>query len=258
MRTYELALVADPRLSDDDVTALSTELKQLIASRGGEVLREESWGRRKLAYPIRKLTEGRYLFLFVQIEPAKSGLLKEVEMRLNQNDKILRYLTVRTDEDLKRAAGRAKPGEAPPRTGGYYDVDPAVAAAAAAAATAAVAATPEAAAVGVTEAAAEVAPEVTAAEPVSGAEAAAADTEEARACNRSSQVPVVARRARARASRRRRRRPSSAAKRSAASQSSTSQTTGTMRPELPSTSFWSAVSSGTRRAAANTVEPARA
>ena len=179
MRTYELALVADPRLSDDDVTALSTELKQLIASRGGEVLREESWGRRKLAYPIRKLTEGRYLFLFVQIEPAKSGLLKEVEMRLNQNDKILRYLTVRTDEDLKRAAGRAKPGEAPPRTGGYYDVDPAVAAAAAAAATAAVAATPEAAAVGVTEAAAEVAPEVTAAEPVSGAEAAAADTEEA-------------------------------------------------------------------------------
>ncbi len=132
MRTYELALVADPRLSDDDVTALSTEYKQLITSRGGEVLREESWGRRKLAYPIHKLTEGRYLFLFLQIEPAKAGLLKEVELRLNQNEKILRYLTVRTDEDLKRAAGRAKPGEAPPRTGGYYDVDPAAAAAAAA------------------------------------------------------------------------------------------------------------------------------
>ena len=134
VRTYELALVADPRISDDDLTALSTEYKQLITSRGGEVLREESWGRRKLAYPIRKLTEGRYLFLFLQIEPAKAGLLKEVELRLNQNDKILRYLTVRTDEGLKRAAGRAKPGDAPPRTGGYYDVDPAVAAAAAEAA----------------------------------------------------------------------------------------------------------------------------
>jgi small subunit ribosomal protein S6 len=137
---YELALVADPRLSDDDVTALSTEYKQLITSRGGEILREESWGRRKLAYPIHKLTEGRYLFLFLQIEPAKAGLLKEVELRLNQNDKILRYLTIRTDEDLKRAAGRAKPGEAPPRTGGYYDVDPATAAAAAAAAEGAAAA----------------------------------------------------------------------------------------------------------------------
>lgn len=142
MRTYELALVADPRLSDDDVTALSTEYKQLITSRGGEILREESWGRRKLAYPIHKLTEGRYLFLFLQIEAAKSGLLREVELRLNQNDKILRYLTIRTDEDLKRAAGRAKPGEAPPRTGGYYDVDPNAAVAGAQAAEGAAAAAP--------------------------------------------------------------------------------------------------------------------
>ena len=175
MRTYELALVADPRLSDDDVTALSTEYKQLITSRGGEVLREESWGRRKLAYPIHKLTEGRYLFLFLQIEPAKAGLLKEVELRLNQNEKILRYLTVRTDEDLKRAAGRAKPGEAPPRTGGYYDVDPAAAAAVA---------SPAAAATGVADAAtalAEVAPlaPLAAAEPVHDNPAAEAGTEEA-------------------------------------------------------------------------------
>ncbi|MEO8195166.1 MAG: 30S ribosomal protein S6 [Thermoanaerobaculia bacterium] len=171
MRTYELALVADPRLSDDDMTALSTEFKQLITSRGGEVVREESWGRRKLAYPIRKLTEGRYLFLFLEIEPAKAGLLKEVEMRLNQNDKILRYLTVRTDEDLKRAAGRAKPGEAPPRTGGYYDVDPAVAAAAAAAAVGSGAS----AVADSTEAAAA----VVAAEPVPDTEAATSGAEEA-------------------------------------------------------------------------------
>ena len=176
MRTYELALVADPRLSDDDVTALSTEFKQLIASRGGEVLREESCGRRNLAYPIHKLTEGRDVFLFLQIEPAKAGLLKEVEMRLNQNDKILRYLTVRTDEDLKRAVGRAKPGEAAPRTGGYYDVDPAVAAAAAAAtaAASAEAAVATDAAVVVPAVEAAVAP----AEAVVGTEASPAGTEE--------------------------------------------------------------------------------
>lgn len=119
MRTYELALVADPRLSDDDMTALSTEFKQLITSRGGEVVREESWGRRKLAYPIHKLTEGRYLFLFLQIEPAKAGLLKEVEMRLNQNDKILRYLTVRTDLDRKPESGATlSPAEPRGRFGG--------------------------------------------------------------------------------------------------------------------------------------------
>jgi small subunit ribosomal protein S6 len=120
LRTYELALVADPRISDDDMAALTTETKQLITSRGGEIVREESWGRRKLAYPINKVTEGRYHFLYLQFEPAKAVLLPEVELRLKQNDKVLRFLTVRTDEDLKRAANRAKPGQVP-KTGGYMD-----------------------------------------------------------------------------------------------------------------------------------------
>lgn len=120
MRTYELALVADPRISDDDMTALANETKQLITSRGGEIVREESWGRRKLAYPINKVTEGRYHFLYLQLEPAKAALLPEVELRLNQNDKVLRFLTVRTDQDLKRAANRARPGQVA-KTGGYYE-----------------------------------------------------------------------------------------------------------------------------------------
>ncbi len=115
MRTYELAIVADPRLSDDEFSALVEEYKQLIAQRGGEIVREESWGKRKLAYPIRKISEGRYIFLYLQMEPKAAALIPEVELRLGQNDKVLRYLTVRTDEDLKRAAGRAKPGQ-PVRT----------------------------------------------------------------------------------------------------------------------------------------------
>ena len=124
MRTYELALVADPRISDDDMTALTSETRQLIESRGGEIIREESWGRRKLAYPINKVTEGRYHFLYLQLEPAKAALLPEVELRLNQNDKILRFLTVRTDEDLKRAINRAKVAGTVPKTGGYYEETP--------------------------------------------------------------------------------------------------------------------------------------
>lgn len=115
MRTYELAIVADPRLSDEEFVALVDESKQLIASRGGEVVREESWGRRKLAYPIRKLSEGRYTFLYLQMEPKAAALISEVELRLKQNDKVLRFLTVRTDIDLQRAANRAKPGQ-PVRT----------------------------------------------------------------------------------------------------------------------------------------------
>lgn len=115
MRTYELAIVADPRLSDEEFVALVDEFKQLIANRGGELVREESWGKRKLAYPIRKLSEGRYTFLYLQMEPRASALIPEVELRLKQNDKVLRFLTVRTDVDLQRAANRAKPGQ-PVRT----------------------------------------------------------------------------------------------------------------------------------------------
>jgi len=112
MRTYELAIVADPRLSDEEFVSLVDETKQLIGNRGGELTREEAWGKRKLAYPIRKLSEGRYTFLYLQMPAERANLFSEVELRLKQNEKVLRFLTVRTDLDLQRAAGRVKPGQA--------------------------------------------------------------------------------------------------------------------------------------------------
>jgi small subunit ribosomal protein S6 len=111
VRSYELALVLDPRLEDAEATSLIEETKQLLKSRGAEVVREEHWGKRKLAYPIRKLEEGRYSFLYLQMEPASAAVIPEVELRLRQNEKVLRYLTVRTDLDLKRAQNRAAPGQ---------------------------------------------------------------------------------------------------------------------------------------------------
>jgi small subunit ribosomal protein S6 len=109
MRTYELVFVVDPRVADEDVVALTQEYKQMISAGGSQVTKEESWGRRKLAYPIAKLNEGKYVMLGIESEGGKSSL-PEVEHRMRQNDKILRYLTVRTDEDLKRAASRHPPG----------------------------------------------------------------------------------------------------------------------------------------------------
>jgi small subunit ribosomal protein S6 len=105
MRTYELVFVVDPRVSDEDVVAMTQEYKQMITAGGSQVSKEESWGRRKLAYPIAKLNEGKYVLLGIESEGGKSSL-PAVEHRMRQNDKILRYLTVRTDEDLKRAASR--------------------------------------------------------------------------------------------------------------------------------------------------------
>lgn len=105
MRLYELVFVIDPRVSDEDVTTMTQEYKQMISAGGSEITTEENWGRRKLAYPINKLTEGKYVFLGITSQDGKTSL-HEVEHRMRQNEKILRFLTVRIDEELKRAARR--------------------------------------------------------------------------------------------------------------------------------------------------------
>lgn len=107
-RTYELVFIADPHLSDEETVALTDEFRKLITSDGQtRVTKEESWGKRKLAFPIRKQTEGRYHVYYVEADPQNT--LPEVGQRLRQNDKILRHLVVRTDLDLKRAAAKGKP-----------------------------------------------------------------------------------------------------------------------------------------------------
>ncbi|MEM7480250.1 MAG: 30S ribosomal protein S6 [Acidobacteriota bacterium] len=103
MRTYELMFVTDPRVPDEDVTALTDEMIALLSANGGvTVTKKEFWGRRKLAYEIAKLNEGKYVLVYFASEPG-AAQIADVERRLGQNDKVLRFLTIRTDEDLKRA-----------------------------------------------------------------------------------------------------------------------------------------------------------
>ena len=105
MREYELMFVVDPRLTDEETVNLTDQYKEMIHSSGGEVFKEESWGKRKLAYQINKLSEGSYMLFFVRSEDG--GVFQEVEQRLRQNENVLRYMTVRTD------AGRLRHREAP-------------------------------------------------------------------------------------------------------------------------------------------------
>lgn len=110
MRTYELMFIVDPRLSDEEVVALSDDFRQMIQSGGGSVKREESWGKRRLAYPIEKLNEGRYVLFHLELDGENP--LPLVEQRMRQHDKVLRYLTVRTDRDRRRGAAEPpKPAE---------------------------------------------------------------------------------------------------------------------------------------------------
>ena len=106
VRTYELGFIIDPRLSDEEAVTLADGYKEMLTSGGVTIDKEESWGKRRLAYPINKLNEGRYIFLYLSNEGGFS--FDEIEKRMNQNEKILRYLTVRTDLDLKRQASKGK------------------------------------------------------------------------------------------------------------------------------------------------------
>lgn len=108
MRTYELMYVVDPRVSDEEADSVHETVKQLVTDGGTEITREDDWGRRKLAYPIDKQTEGRYRLLYFHADKAFSNG-GDLDRRMEQSDKILRHLVIRTDEDLKRAHGEVTP-----------------------------------------------------------------------------------------------------------------------------------------------------
>jgi len=106
---YELAFLVDPRLTDEEFVALSDSYKELLGSLGAEVTKEESWGNRRMAYPILKLNEARYMFFTV--ETGDVNPWPEVEQRMRQNDKVLRFLTVRLDGGRLRRRGDGEGGE---------------------------------------------------------------------------------------------------------------------------------------------------
>ncbi|HEV2885120.1 MAG TPA: 30S ribosomal protein S6 [Pyrinomonadaceae bacterium] len=99
-RQYEVVFIIDPTADDDEVTRLSEGFKQIVTDQGGVITKHESMGRRKLAYEILHKTEGN----FVLFEIEGSGReIAELERRMRVNDRIIRYITVRVDEDRQRA-----------------------------------------------------------------------------------------------------------------------------------------------------------
>lgn len=100
LRQYELMFIVDPDAPDDEVAKLTESLKQIVNDQGGTVTKEENLGRRQLAYEILHRKDG----IFVDLEIEGSGReIAELERRMRVSDRILRYLTVRLDEDRRRA-----------------------------------------------------------------------------------------------------------------------------------------------------------
>jgi small subunit ribosomal protein S6 len=100
MPLYELGLVLSVDLSEEDRTTFLAELKALVESEGGSIVKEDVWGKRNLAYEINHQREGYYLFW--QIE-SPGTLVKPLEYRLRLSDQVLRYLMLNLDREMQRA-----------------------------------------------------------------------------------------------------------------------------------------------------------
>jgi small subunit ribosomal protein S6 len=99
-RTYEVVFIIDPTVGDDEVMRLSESVQKIITGQGGIITKTEVMGKRQLAYEINHKKDGTYILLEVEGSGAE---IAELERRMRVNDQILRYMTIRVDEDRRRA-----------------------------------------------------------------------------------------------------------------------------------------------------------
>ncbi len=99
-RTYEVMYIVDPGTEADKIEKLNDAVAKLIEKEGGEVIRMDDIGMKDLAYPIQKKNTGHYVLFEIQ---GSGQEILELERRMRVNDMVLRYITVRVDEDRKKA-----------------------------------------------------------------------------------------------------------------------------------------------------------
>jgi small subunit ribosomal protein S6 len=105
MRVYEELFIVKPDAPEEEVDGFVTQIKDLITSGKGTVEKADKWGVRKLAYRIQKYKEG--IYILVQFS-APSELVKEVERRMRVTDLVIKFITVRIDEKMKKIEKRKK------------------------------------------------------------------------------------------------------------------------------------------------------
>ena len=99
-RTYEVMYIVDPETPAERVAKLNEAVGKVVEKEGGTVVRMDDIGRRQLAYPINKRTEGYYVLFEID---GSGQEIAELERRMRVNDMIIRYITIRVDEDRKKA-----------------------------------------------------------------------------------------------------------------------------------------------------------
>ncbi len=105
MRIYEELFIVKPDAVVEEVDAFIVQVKEIITSAGGTIEKEEKWGTRKLAYRVQKFAEGVYILLQFS---AKPETIHELERRMRVQDMVIKFITVRIDEKMKKIEKRKK------------------------------------------------------------------------------------------------------------------------------------------------------
>ena len=108
-RTYEVMYIVNPETADETIAKLNDAVGKLIEKEGGSVVRMDDIGRRPMAYQIEKKREGYYVLFEIE---GSGQEIAELERRMRVKDMIMRYITVRVDEDRKAAEKRRSKREA--------------------------------------------------------------------------------------------------------------------------------------------------
>lgn len=98
-RTYELMFIVRPDMSEEDQDKLISNLENAVSSSGGRVVHMEKMGKRRLAYTVRKFNDGVYILLTFE---GSGGLVHELERRLRVSEPVIKFLSVRIDQEQKR------------------------------------------------------------------------------------------------------------------------------------------------------------
>src|SRR5216110_3166069 len=99
MPNYEIMFIVNPNTTDEDIDKINGQIETVITSGGGKIEKIEKMGKRRLAYDIDKHREGFYVLFVIA---ANGDIIKECERRLRVMDAVIKYITVRTDEETRR------------------------------------------------------------------------------------------------------------------------------------------------------------
>src|ERR1700690_3355818 len=99
-RIYDLIFICRPATPEEEINKIVTTLETSTSEHGGKIEKTERWGTKRLAYGVAKPREG--FFVYMVVKSTQADLIKELERRLKVSDPVIKYQTIRLDEELKR------------------------------------------------------------------------------------------------------------------------------------------------------------